>query len=88
MVKGGNEKLGFYTELVFITVFSLVAANLWTGLVYKVRDKYLGKSLTNDFFLTVIFTAFAVYGLYYAFALKKSIPPSLGDIHTGVAQYR
>ena len=82
------EKLDFYAELVFITVFSLVAANLWTGLVIKTREACLGSSLMYDLVLTVIFTAFAIYALYYAFAIKKrESPPELAKLHTAAAGY-
>lgn len=60
--------LEYYSELVIVTVFSLVAANLWFNAVKKTRDECLPLSYKFDFLLAVIVTLLAIITLKYTFS--------------------
>lgn len=67
-----RRNLQFYTELVVVTVLSLVAANSWIRLVTEGLNRFYPGSLKVDFFVAVITTLIAVMVLNAIFADDKS----------------
>jgi len=69
----GKRSLKFYSELVLVTVLSLVAANTWIRLLTKSLDRYFPGSLIVDFLVAVIATIFAIYILNMVFKKEESV---------------
>jgi len=76
-----EKSLQFYTELVLVTVLSLVAAKAWYHWFIRFLNSYIGKSVHVDFLAAIILTVIAIFGLHILFAKKdiaKKLPPPHG----------
>lgn len=62
--------LHFYTELVIVTVVSLVAAKAWYRWFVRFLSGYFGTSIHIDFLAAVILTLVAIFGLHLLFSQK------------------
>lgn len=65
-----RKDLHFYTELVVVTVLSLVAAKAWFHWFIRALNKYAGTSLLVDFIAALILTGVAIFGLHFLFSRK------------------
>lgn len=62
---------GFYTEIVIVTIISLVAAKAWERLLNKALNTYVGNTLIVDFISAFLMTAVAIILLNAIFKRKK-----------------
>ena len=63
-----NRNISFYSELVIVTVLSLVAANVWIRWLTTGLNRYFPGSLTVDFIVGIIMTIIAIVALHVAFS--------------------
>lgn len=71
MVNGNSRSIQFYTEIVFVTVLSLVAANAWIRVLYVVEDRYFPNNLGMDILVSILLTLAAIFLLYIGFSYYK-----------------
>jgi len=64
--------LHFYSELVIVTVVSLVAAQAWYHWFVRFLNKQFGSSITMDFIAAASLTLFAIFGLHLLFSQKTT----------------
>jgi len=85
LVKEMPERgLHFYTELVIVTVLSLIAAKAWFHWFIRFLNKYAGTSLHVDFFAVAILTVISIFGLHLLFSKKvkaTDLPLPQADIY-------
>lgn len=62
----------FYSELVLVTVLSLVAANAWVRWMNQSLNYFYPKSLRVDFIVAVVMTCVAVWVLHVTFSEEPS----------------
>lgn len=66
-----ERNMMFYSEVVLVTVLSLVAANAWIRWMSDSLNYYYPKSIKVDFIVAVITTCVAVWILHAMFAKEK-----------------
>ena len=69
----------FYTELVLVTVLSLISATLWVRWITHSLNKYYPDSPTVDFITSVIVTLIAIFVLNWAFGKQGNTLNSVID---------
>jgi len=62
----------FYTELVLVTVLSLVAANAWIRVLKQILNHYYPNSITVDVITAIVMTGIAIGILHMIFSKKES----------------
>ena len=67
-----QRNIKFYSEVVLVTVLSLVAANAWVRWMSQSLNYDYPKSLKVDFIVAVVTTCVAVWILHAVFAEKKN----------------
>jgi hypothetical protein len=67
-----ERNLRFYSELVIVTVLSLVAANAWVRLLTQTLNRYYPGSLIVDLLVAIIITAVAVFVLHTFFSDRNN----------------
>lgn len=67
-----RRNLQFYSELVLVTVLSLIAANAWVRWITQTLNYFFPGSLRVDFITAVITTILAVWILHMVFSEEKS----------------
>lgn len=67
-----NRNLRFYTELVIVTVLSLVAANAWIYIMRKFLDRYSENNFVIETIVAIVLTLVAVGVLHYFFKSGES----------------
>nr|QBK86530.1 MAG: hypothetical protein LCMAC102_03250 [Marseillevirus LCMAC102] len=65
-----KRNLHFYTELVLVTVLSLIAANSWVRFLSQTLDYYFPRSLVVDLIVSIIMTIVAIYVLHLVFSAR------------------
>ena len=63
-----KRNISFYSELVIVTVLSLVAANIWIRWLTTGLNRYFPGSLMVDFIVAIIMTIVAIVALHIAFS--------------------
>ena len=79
MPKRGSK---FYTELVIVTVLSLVAAHGWNRWIGEVINKYYPGELSMHLIFALVATCLAILTLSALFSNKEDTgdKPSLGEL--------
>jgi heme/copper-type cytochrome/quinol oxidase subunit 2 len=67
-----SRNLTYYSEIVLVTVLSLVAANGWTKILSTLMDRHCKESLLSEIIIAVIVTFVAVLVLWFVFSWKRS----------------
>ena len=62
----------FYAELVFVTVLSLLAANMWMRFISQTLNRYFPGNLGVDAISAVVVTVLAVVILHLMFSKRKT----------------
>lgn len=68
-----TRNIKFYSELVLVTVLSLIAANAWVRLLMGSLQRFFPNSLTADFFAAVVMTFVAVVVLHLIFSKQNTM---------------
>ncbi|MFW9930721.1 MAG: hypothetical protein ACFFD1_15130 [Candidatus Thorarchaeota archaeon] len=86
--------LHFYTELITVSILSLLASSMWIRWIKQYLDRHFPNNVTIDFFVSLLLTFFAIYILNTAFSteedLEKKEDPDklLSSIYRKIKEYR
>lgn len=68
MAADNERTIKFYTEIVSVTVLSLIAANIWIKISYELLNRYFPGQILHQTIVAMLITLAIVFILYYSFA--------------------
>ena len=75
-----NKATEFYTELVLVTIFSLVTANIWVHFIKEIINKYFSNSIILLFGVSLVLTLASILVLSHWFGDKVNTDKEIQKI--------